>query len=253
MNFRSEAPNTEIESPEKKVEIFHKYLESASDEQFLLCLEKNRERAEAIGYGKNAVVYAVEDEIIGHLCVKEINEFPEIKYNDPDVEFEFQDDLNKSGVKTPYTIAQLKDEKGKAYIIMERIHGNSIGDIINKQMSLPAGFNLNTFSIQLTEQIQKMHELGILHRDLHKGNIMIDESGKPVVIDFGLATHNSASSDDAYLGEAQMLNKSNGRYMPTKGLFMDDDKQVKLLKAELRSYIVEGINKGVFTISDNLI
>jgi serine/threonine protein kinase len=253
MKFKLEEPNQETISLEKKIEILHKYIESADDEQLLLCLEKNRERAETIGYGKNAVVYAVEDERIGHLCVKEINKFPEIKYNGPEEEFEFQESLNSRGIKTPYTIAQLQDEEGKGYIIMERIKGYSIGDIIEKNLPFPEGFNLNTFYRKLSEQVQKMHEMAILHRDLHKGNVMINEEGDPVLIDFGLATHNSASSEDAYQGEAQKFDSNKGRYVPVVGLFLDDEKQLGLLKSELRTYIVSMIQKGVFTNSDNLI
>jgi serine/threonine protein kinase len=242
-----------IEQERPKVEILHKYLESASDDQLLTCLERNRERAEPIGFGLNATVYGVEDEIIGHLCVKEINEFPQIKYNDPTDEFDFQERLNAGGVRTPYTIAELRDEKGKAFIIMEKINGHSIGDTVEKNLPLPKGFNLNSFHKKLAEQVKKMHEMTILHRDLHKGNVMIDENGDPVIIDFGLATNNSASSNDAYQGEVQTYNKNTGRYSPTTGLLLNDEKQVNLLKAELRTYIADGIKKGIFTNSDNLL
>ncbi len=37
--------------------------------------------------------------------------------------------------------------------------------------------------------VHAAHESGVIHRDLKPGNIMISESGEPVILDFGLAHH----------------------------------------------------------------
>ncbi len=223
---------------EKKVEILRHYLETSNDDIIIECLERNRESAEAIGFGNNATVYAVDDEFLKHLCVKEIKDKPLIKFNDPDAEFDIQDHLNNGGLKVPYAHAHVRDPKTKKeYIIMDRVMGHSIGDMIENSESLPPNFDLQSFYQKLVTSVKKMHSLGVLHRDLHKGNVMIDENGDPVIIDFGLATYNSASSNDAYVGFCQKYNSSTGRYMPVSGLFLNDENQLKLLRSELKSYI----------------
>ncbi len=61
--------------------------------------------------------------------------------------------------------------------------------------------------------LSKIHKIGIAHGDLHEGNIVVTDCGKPYVIDFGLATIDwlkcfqealsfaLMDNDDAYDGE----------------------------------------------------
>jgi len=71
------------------------------------------------------------------------------------------------------------------YLVMELLRGRTL------DARLPdAAWSLRD-RVALLEKVARAveaaHALGIVHRDLKPGNIMIEESGRPVVMDFGLA------------------------------------------------------------------
>jgi serine/threonine protein kinase len=70
------------------------------------------------------------------------------------------------------------------YFVMEFIDGPSLEQLL--QRTLPIGWT-SVLIITVTEAVQHAHEKGIVHRDLKPGNIMLHESKRPVVMDFGIA------------------------------------------------------------------
>jgi Serine/threonine protein kinase len=82
---------------------------------------------------------------------------------------------------------------GTAYYVMEYIKGRSLRDYIKQmpQGRLPEKEALELFR-PIIETIAYLHENKVTHLDIKPDNILIRESGEPVIIDFGLSKHYNA-------------------------------------------------------------
>jgi serine/threonine protein kinase/Tfp pilus assembly protein PilF len=76
------------------------------------------------------------------------------------------------------------------YISMDFIKGENLAELIQTSGSLTLATCLQV-AIQICRALKAAHEKGIIHRDLKPQNIMIDNSGKVYVTDFGLAESQS--------------------------------------------------------------
>jgi serine/threonine-protein kinase len=79
------------------------------------------------------------------------------------------------------------EKKSRPYIVMERLRGQLLADLLKGGRRLPATQALS-IAIAVAKAVEYMHEKKVLHRDLKPGNIMLCEDGSIRVIDFGLAT-----------------------------------------------------------------
>jgi eukaryotic-like serine/threonine-protein kinase len=75
---------------------------------------------------------------------------------------------------------------GIRYISMDFIKGENLAELIQTSGSLTLASCLQV-AIQICRALKAAHEKEIIHRDLKPQNIMIDNSGKVYVTDFGLA------------------------------------------------------------------
>lgn len=112
--------------------------------------------------------------------------------NDIAIEADLQTDVSKlgtiAGVRAPKVNFFVKNQTVRA-IAMERLDAVSIKDVLEEIASLPRTFDARKFFASLRAYIAALHEKGFYHRDLHGGNVLIDnETGMPYVIDFGHAT-----------------------------------------------------------------
>lgn len=72
------------------------------------------------------------------------------------------------------------------YIAMECIQGESLDKAMGKKR--PSGdmlWRIETMA-RVCDGVAVMHAHGVVHRDLKPGNIMVDQTGRPVVLDLGL-------------------------------------------------------------------
>jgi serine/threonine protein kinase len=70
------------------------------------------------------------------------------------------------------------------YFVMEFIDGPALEALLDRTIGVNWALSLVT---KVAEAVQFAHSKGIIHRDLKPGNIMLQHSKRPVVMDFGIA------------------------------------------------------------------
>jgi WD40 repeat protein/serine/threonine protein kinase len=91
--------------------------------------------------------------------------------------------LNHPGIAQVFDVGTTQD--GRLYFAMEFICGLPLGEHVRLRGStVPARLELLA---RLCEAVQYAHEQGVIHRDLKPANILVDETGQPKVLDFGVA------------------------------------------------------------------
>ena len=77
-------------------------------------------------------------------------------------------------------------ENNTAYIVMEHVDGETIRDVVDKCGKIEGNQTLELMKPILYSLI-KIHQEGLLHRDISPDNIIIDKENKAYLIDFGAA------------------------------------------------------------------
>ncbi len=81
-------------------------------------------------------------------------------------------------------------ETGQLYMVMQRLTGRSLAEIIDTEGAMPPERAVHILS-QVCDSLTEAHSVGIIHRDLKPDNILIESKyGNPdwvTVLDFGIA------------------------------------------------------------------
>lgn len=81
---------------------------------------------------------------------------------------------------------------GKPWLVMEYVAGKNLEDRLTERQGLDPGRALVEFAA-LADGLAHAHDLGIHHRDIKAENVVVDTTGRAVLVDFGVALHLSAS------------------------------------------------------------
>ncbi len=111
--------------------------------------------------------------------------------------------LHHPGIAQVYQAGVSED--GQPYFAMEFIHGLVLDQYIRlRGLMIPARLELIA---RVCDAVQHAHERGVIHRDLKPANILVDESGQPRVLDFGVARATDADlqSTTARTRDGQLL------------------------------------------------
>ncbi|HEY2415574.1 MAG TPA: bifunctional serine/threonine-protein kinase/formylglycine-generating enzyme family protein [Pirellulaceae bacterium] len=111
--------------------------------------------------------------------------------------------LHHVGIAEVYEAGLAED--GRPYFAMEYVSGTRIDEYVKSRVS-DARARLNQFA-RVCDAVQHAHERGIVHRDLKPTNIIVDDTGQPKVLDFGVARAQGADWQlaDGYTQTGQLI------------------------------------------------
>jgi serine/threonine protein kinase len=90
--------------------------------------------------------------------------------------------LNHPNIVTVYDFGE---EGDIAYFVMEFIQGHELQEYLDGNVQFPLQKSLNLM-IDLLNALDYAHSQGIIHRDIKPANIMLDQSGRLKLTDFGI-------------------------------------------------------------------
>jgi TolB-like protein/predicted Ser/Thr protein kinase len=82
-------------------------------------------------------------------------------------------------------VYEVSEFQGRPFFAMEHVEGRSLRDVKADELDID---RIVGIAIQLCDGLHSAHEVGVTHRDIKPSNIIIDSSGRPRLLDFGLAT-----------------------------------------------------------------
>jgi len=83
-------------------------------------------------------------------------------------------------------IFHLGETDGRMYLTMQWTDGPSLAKVIERDAPLPLS-RILAVGVPLASALEALHRAGVLHRDIKPHNILLDRSGAPYLVDFGLA------------------------------------------------------------------
>ena len=148
---------------------------------------------EELGFGGMGRIYkAIDKEIGERVAIKLIR--PEIASNRKLIE-RFQNELittRKIGHRHVCRMYDLGRDGETRFITMEYVSGEDLKKSLTRMGPLMTRKAV-TLGIQICQGLSEAHRLGVIHRDLKPGNIMIDMEGNVRIMDFGIALTQEAT------------------------------------------------------------
>jgi len=147
---------------------------------------------EELGRGGMGSVYRVEDKKVNEeIALKLIN--PEIA-QDRKIIDRFSHELKVARQISHRNVCRMYDlgeAEGSHFITMEYVQGEDLRSLLKRIGRLPEDKAL-AIARQVADGLAEAHHLGVVHRDLKPGNIMVDREGNAKIMDFGIARSTKA-------------------------------------------------------------
>lgn len=140
-----------------------------------------------IATGGMGEVWVANDEVIlRDVAIKILK--PEY-LSDPNFLERFRTEARHAAMVNHEGIANVFDygeDGGSAYLVMEKVPGESLAKVLEVEISLPEQKVLNIIA-QTARALYAAHTQGLVHRDIKPGNLLITPDNDVKITDFGIA------------------------------------------------------------------
>ena len=106
---------------------------------------------------------------------------------------------------------------GDPYVVMELLHGESLGDVLGRERRMEAVRAVGTL-LPILEGLREAHDKGIVHRDIKPENLFLSRTARgrlqPKVLDFGIAKLEAPDEKQARLTQDGAVLGSPGYFSP---------------------------------------
>ena len=141
---------------------------------------------EQLGRGGMATVFRCHDPNLDRYVAVKV--LPSFHTDDPTFTARFSQEAQTVAKLNHPNILQIYDfgeDKGFTYIVSELVPGGDLQDML-EGTAMPA-LEVLKFMGPLAEALDYAHAAGIVHRDLKPANVLLDNDGRAILADFGLA------------------------------------------------------------------
>ncbi|WP_372405931.1 protein kinase [Streptomyces luteireticuli] len=145
-----------------------------------------------LGSGGMGVVWRAFDEVLGReVAVKEVRA-PQHVVREADVRVLYarlvQEARAAARIAHPcvITVHDVVEQEGRPWIVMELVRGRSLADVLEREGTLDPREAARVGAAVLGA-LRAAHASGVLHRDVKPGNVLLEDEGRVVLTDFGIA------------------------------------------------------------------
>ncbi|MDP8937134.1 MAG: serine/threonine protein kinase, partial [Actinomycetota bacterium] len=123
--------------------------------------------------------------------------------------------LNHPGAVTVYDVVE---DNGQTYIVMELVEAPNLSELVERHGPLSPA-RMAAVALELLDTLSAAHALRIVHRDVKPANVMVSESGRVRLADFGIAailddpkvtTSGDITGSPSYMAPEQVNNQPTG-------------------------------------------
>ncbi|WP_431954091.1 serine/threonine-protein kinase [Actinacidiphila sp. bgisy167] len=154
---------------------------------------------EQVGRGGMGTVWRAEDELLGRAVAVKRLHAPQQHLQDDELETLFErtrrEARSAARISHPHVIVvhDVVDDEGAPAIVMEYVPSVTLGELLKERGPVAPG-EAARIGRAMVAALRAAHTAGVLHRDVKPGNVLLSESGRVVLTDFGIAQASGTST-----------------------------------------------------------
>ncbi|MFF4403477.1 serine/threonine-protein kinase [Streptomyces sp. NPDC001262] len=144
-----------------------------------------------LGSGGMGVVWRAFDEVLDReVAVKEVRAPDVLREEDVRILYARLKQEARAAARIAHpnviTVHDVVEQQGRPWIVMELVRGQSLADVLEHEGVLDPKEAARVGAAVL-RALQAAHAAGVLHRDVKPANVLLEDTGRVVLTDFGIA------------------------------------------------------------------